>query len=71
MTYQDYFDGDQLAENAAYELNAPYDYVREANAGMDDPVAGTEVYTEQDYIDAWKAEGWTDAEIADGLKAIR
>ncbi len=66
----EYFNGNQAEENAAYEFNARYDYVREANAGMDDPIAGTEEYTEQDHIDAAKREGWTDAEIEAYLAAM-
>jgi len=33
--HEEYFDGDQAAENADYELNAQYDSVREAYASSE------------------------------------
>ncbi len=66
----EYFNGNQAEENAAYEFNAPFDYIREANAGMDDPQAGDEEYSLQDHIDAAKREGWSDAEIAEYIAAM-
>jgi hypothetical protein len=33
---REFFDGDHEAENASYELNAPFDYASEANYGLGD-----------------------------------
>lgn len=53
----EYFNGNQAAENASYEANAPYDYIREANTGMDDPVAGTEEYSAEYEAELYAALG--------------
>jgi len=60
---QEYFNGDQGAENAAYEFNSREDYIREANAGMDDPQAGQEVYSREYEREVCRSEGMTDVEI--------
>jgi hypothetical protein len=69
MAHAEYFNGDQQAENDAYEANAPYDYVTEANAGMVESQSTLNAEARaQDRADAaWhdaKANGATDEEAA-------
>ncbi|MCP4466916.1 MAG: hypothetical protein GY813_09240 [Halieaceae bacterium] len=60
---EEYFDGDQAAENADYEINSREDYIREANAGMDDPQAGEEEYGREHERAVCRSQGMSDAEI--------
>ncbi len=67
---EEYFDGDQAAENADYEFNSQFDYIREANAGMDDPQAGEEEYGRDHERAVCRSQGMSDAEI-DAMFAAR
>jgi hypothetical protein len=46
---------DQFQDDMDYELNAPYDYIREAYAGMEEDPATLAAEAEADY-EEWAAE---------------